>query len=567
MKIIRHLTDATGTEMTMARIELDLPYGKHDRPKLLDENLDFFMKTYSKLGRSAGPEAWDLFFHLTNRFMSRDLGKTPNEKEQLDLYQTARLEDEDLFALHDFYLDSKRILTTVTRENYDKIISHISDNLDALMRKVNLPKKLLAFVVKEDLLYPDLSQIGTRAHDHEDLTFRLPEYKVLTAMSIFCKMMSPIWGDFIFRTSSYIDTNNKESHCLMMITPVLEHPTFVSVHHKLKGYMDNSIASFFKKQMGFQKNDANDMGFTLAHTGFGEDRFALNVYGMLFVKKLALYDPIPEKVGEGKPIARDIMKYIAVNIAATINTTVHALQKSSDTMVRRDPSMSKSEGDKDSTTILESESRVSRITADVPAIVAFGVEAAILRMLKDNNISKTAYDATVAYYDRHLVQISPYTKTILSTFAGKMIGGGKSLQYLRVNTMVKLISLTQLHLANHWPPQFIHLLTATYPTTPKEEMASPVDQRILMTYDTSTDYKQCLHVFPFSLGPFKDIRQQIDDNVRFITEFHHFYNTAPAVTDAMGEENVPKDEALVYDEYIVAQLCEFLVKYGDDVDA
>lgn len=544
MKIERKILDETGTDVAVAHINLQLEYGDHDRPHTKEEILNFLMTTYSKLGARHGEDNWDIFFKPANDFL-------------------AQLSAEDQYALHDFYLACRRTNSAIQGEAVtaefikDIIVRDLADHAAEMVQKTDIPAKAVQFVMGSDLQFPDLSNVGNRPHDTTALTFRLPEYQIITAMSVLCKVMSPVWGDFVARTQPYIDTINKEMHCLITMLPILEHQSFQEVYEKLRGYMKNSIKTDFNRKENANKNNNYDLGFTLKNAGFSDERFEKYVEGMLFVKKLALYDP--------NKIDCDVMKYIAVNIQATINTAVTHLGKSSNTMVRKEQTRSASEGERDGVTQLESESRVSRVSADVPVLARHGTDKAVARLLEKLNIPKKSFKETVAFYNRNIIQMSPYARTIMSSIMGQYIGGAQSIQYLTAQSAIRLASLTQLHMAMHWPPQLVHMLTATYPATPKEEVASAADGRILMNYETSREYKQCVNAVPYLLGPNKSIKAQITANVEFVTKYHHFYNTAEAVADFMDEAPQTQGTPLVYDEFIIQQLCGLIAAAsGDD---
>lgn len=539
MQIERRLTDVYGPELTVAYITLNKRASKTNIDP--EKDLVFFVKTYAKLSRSSGQQSWDIFFSLINKFLE----SIPRDVQG---------------HIYEFYQNSAIATNAVTEANYPKVIRTVSKHLENLLKATNLPQLILDFIEKENLPFPDLTGIGSRAHDREDLTFRLPEYRVLTAISLFCKLMCPIWGNFIYLTQPYVKTTSKEAHCLAMFIPALEHPTFADVHAKLENYMRNSVNSFFKRQQNYHGGDTYDLSFTLAHSGFGMDRFAQNVYGMICVKKLTLYDPVPEVQPDATTKPRDVMKYVAVSITATIYTIVTTLQKNSTTMVRRDPSES-SLSDTDSTTRLENESLVSKMSADIPLLVAFGVDHIIKRTCSQNNFPMDVFNDAVAYYHKHPPQLTPFSKTMLSSYLGRELGGTTTLRYLTFEPIAKLITLVQMHLASSMvPSQLMHLLSAISTSAPKKGGSTGVDQRIRMVYDSGIEYRKLVSIYPLSLGPNKSIRQQIADLVVFIAEYGHYYNTPPAIMAYMNEAPVDNGTLLKYDDQIVRELCTFLIE-------
>lgn len=538
MQFERRLTDAFGTEQTIVYITPDRRRSKrHVTP---NEDLTFMVKTYSKLSRASGEDSWDAFFHLTNKF----LGAIDKETQ------------EHVYA---FYEAAHRELVKIDETNYMDVTNKVSNHLAALLRKVNLPQLLLDFVASEDLMFPDLTDIGKRAHDREELTFRLPEYHILTAISLLCKLICPVWGDFIFRTPDMIDTIDKEARCLAIATVALEHPVFAPVVHKLEEFMDNMIGRFFNQQQKGHGGDSSyDLGFTLAYSGYSRDRFTQNVAGMLYVKKFAIYDPTPEVDPDGTIQARNIMTYVASGIKAVANAIAGALQNKSVTMVRRDPNESTvNEGD--STTHLENESHVSHVTADTPRLIQYGIIRIIEDMRTKNAYPTDLFESALAYYRKNQPQMNVYGRAILSVFIGRQLGGAGTLSHLTLETAIQLITLTQFHMARaDLPIQLLHLMSAQSSPDPKKSMTAAVDQRIRMSYDSSTEYRNLLAIYPLSLGPYRSIRQQISDIITFVTEYDHTFNTAPALMEFIGDARVPNGDPLVYDDRIIRNICAFI---------
>ena len=545
MKIERFVNTFGTNDISMAHIVATTDLNTKNKIVHKKQTLTFYVKTYMKLGPTYGEGEWFKFFNLTNKFISE-------------------LDKESSNELYNFYVHAHRalIVDDVVGIVPKTVILNIQKLVADLIKKTDLCQKLITFIQNSDLVFPNLENIGKRAHDSEEKTFREPEYKILTALSLFGKLMSPIWGDFIYKTQKIVRNADKEYKCYQMIEPSLERGVFSNIHRKFHNYVDNWREKQLKQSIkGSSPQLGNDIEFTTAHGGYGDDRMTDHIYGMLIVKKLALYDPIKDVSVEGVSLDRDLMKYVTVNIQTTVNSLLKNLQHGSTVMVRRVPNMGTAVSEQDSITILESESRISIVSADVTMKSKLGAISAINLFIKEGKLGKGAYNECVRYYTKHIVNLNPIAKLIISMMVSPYMGGSGTLNYLDHMSVTKLIAMIQLKMCEELPHQIVHMLTSIN-SGEKANVIEPVAQRIRMSYATSAEFNAVLSMYPYILGPHRSVKSQLELIINYITTMTHRYNTAPVITNKMDIENVEYGEILKYDAEIINDICNFILKYG-----
>lgn len=537
MKIIRRIAKYLGpSPFTVA---VPQPSWDKEKREELDEKNDIYfqVRTYSVLSLSKGPGFWDGFFGILNRFLET-------------------LDEADERRLMAFYEKVQPLVTDLDTKIYRDRLQMVQDEVEALVRDTKFPEKAMAFVAAADLEYPDLSEVGTRAYDRPELTFHLPEYKILTALSILAKMMAPVWGHLIENGKTFTKTSDKEARCLTTFLPVLDHPVFSATSEKLERYTENSIERHFQKNARVVSFDIN---FVLAHQGYTRDYFLQIVYGILCVKKLASYDPLFSMNADGPPNSRDIMKSISAATVKTIPTSLSAIQDQASTMVRMDPKSKNEKSESDSVTLLENESFVSRKSVSIPVYVRFGIDHVVSDYLDRKQIGRGLYKDVCGHYGKHqITHVSPWTTTILSCLFSRDLGGSRALRYLEYPDTVKLVSLAQLdlHLKDVAAPM-IHLMTATSDESDGYREPDEIDRALRTVYAQRGAWDDLLAVYPDTVGT-RTIEMQMNDCLVFVTDHEHFCNTAPALLDIMEDGISENGQPLVYGTDIMTHMTSFI---------
>lgn len=541
MKIERKVVNDMGPDHVVAHINLGFGYTGIHAQKGKPFSLDFEMKTYNSLHLKKGEEAWlDTFDHINRLFklMSKD----------------------DHLKIYEFYIKCQQLIEKVTEEKVQELVQSIASATRVLIHDINLPEVAMDYVHNHSgiKLPKDLEKVGARPHDVKELTFRSHEYWNLTALGVICKMFAPIWGLFASKVGPIVQSRNKEFYCFLGFRPVLEHPVFLDVHDKLSYYIESNIKRCLQHQQSMSNRSPFDVSFSLINKGFGVDRFRDYVYAGILIKKIVTYNPdTPES---------NIMTFLYVNTSYTADQMVKGKPPSNSVtvMVRRSVT-DNNDSDEDSVTALENESRVSKVPADTLIYAKLCATHAVKRLLKEYKITKTLFEEVRSYYARHLVKLSPFSKTILTTMFGKEIGGAKTIEYLTIMPAIELISLAQIRMCNYVHPQIIHMMTSAFPDEDKDEVYSSIDGRIRLIYPESQEFKECQSEFTHNLGANLNISEQIKSCADFVTDYHHFYNTAPAICEILEQENIRRGEKVEYDEYIMNQFCAFLLAQTQDV--
>lgn len=537
MKIVRRIAKYLGPSPFTVAVPQP-SWDTEDREEL-DEKNDtwFYVRTYLSLSLSKGPGFWEAFFEILNRFL-------------------ATLDEEDEKRILAFYQEVQPLASDLTPVIYRERLKRIRDAVAKLLDDTDLPRKALTFIQNEDLPYPDLSDVGTRAYDRPEFTFHLPEYKILTALSVLAKMMAPVWGHLIMNGNAFTKTSDKEERCLTTFLPVLDHPLFRETTEKLESYTQNSIEKHFQRSV---KVTSFDIKFVLAHQGYTDDYFLQIVYGILWVKKLASYDPLFIMNADRPLNAKDIMKHISSSNVKTIPTSLSSIQNHASTMPRLEPKSKNEKSESDSVTLLENESFVSRTSVSLPIYVRLGIDFTIDRYLEARGISRDLFRSIHGHYDRNQVtHVSPWAMTILSCLFSRNVGGSRALRYLDYPATVRLMSLAQmdLHLSGV-PAPVTHLVTAWSRESEGYREPDDVDKTLRVVHSQRGAWNDLLAVYPDTVGA-RTIEMQMNDCLVFITDHDHIYNTAPPLLELMEEDTVENGSPITYGTSVLADLSAFI---------
>lgn len=496
---------------------------------ILDLNkLYFCIDTYKKLATDP-PEIWEALLRPANGFLQH-------------------LSEHDSKLLCLFYIDVRKIIDEeliVLRGNLADVSNHIGNKLYDLSVQMDLPSKLIYYCHNYDIPVPDLSYAGSRmGQDHrEEMTFREPEYYRVMAISILCKLLCPIWGDLTYRTIKYIDTMQKETHCVGVIMPVLGTELFHEVTQKLYLYISNIIDIEMSRSY-------TNASFTATIGGFSKDRFNQSVYAMILVKR---YVNVDFYTPNG-----NLMVWTSTCAKQSFSSLLGTLNKKCHMMKRIDISDGPDKGDEESNiSVLEYSSKVTIVTADVPVLIKYGVRKAISNICREYQVSDLDMQAAVTYYHQNPIQVSFLNKILVGTLMGNRIGGARGLKYLSHLEYTQLVVITQIYIANQIHSSLVHLLTAFIEEETKT-YTNTIDQRINSLFDSSGEYRACEKIFSYPIDNISigGILTKIKDHV---TKYNHYANTAPNVSTIMDEDPLTKGELIYYDELVMRHFCQIIL--------
>lgn len=491
-------------------------------------NLYFRIGTYQKL--TGDPEnVWELILRGANRFLTT-------------------LSENDLRKFCLFFIEARRTLTQemVVGSIITDVATVLGNELYDLAVEINLPEKLLYYVKyqSEIPIPPALAYAGTNAsRDTEAMTFKIDEYYILLAVSILCKILSPVWGDMIDRTRDDVDNMLKEIQCINLIEPILSLETFRTVRGKLYHY----VSVLVNNEMNSAYPTA---AFAATMGGVSRTLFHHIVFCNLIVKRFVTIDLyITEPIG-------NIMIWVATCSRQAYQSTQGALNKRCRTMPRTDISESSSYGEEErSVSVLEHSSRITDVTADIPQLIRFGARMAVQRLCKKYEVSDFEFQQGITYYTKNPIQVTAFNKILVGIFVGSQIGGAASLKYLDKALYMELVTIVQIYISkNYAAPDIVNLLTAN---TPNEECPVPELSSINSMIDTTSkktyEYRGCEESF---LGVSTALKSLQD----YIIKYYHRANTSPFISGMMDITAPPFGSVIYYEPEVMQQCCEIILK-------
>lgn len=534
-----HITSRYMVATGGGRFVVEVTRAGLDNPVPEDAAVVFDMRTYKKIHGDPAYAAHT--FRPVNEFF-------------------AQLTDAEQAQIYDYFATARLTVITVTRDTIQPVVLDLARRLAELCYQLRLLERLHDYA-QARLPPPPDDRVNPRPQDSDAMTFLRPERWVLMAISVFCKMLCPIWGELINRSRELIDDVNKELYCYVIAAPVLENGVFASVMRKYNRYQNAVIR---KQLRDLGKASPQDVQFALTQTGFTAVRLEEMVLAVGVVKRFTIFDPYePDS---------NIMLYLYRGILALTEQKVNRSR-------HRDAAQQRLERDQaggdpeDNTSGLETHSRVSQSSADTPVAVGIAAQLALPRMLQDFAINPEEFRAAVDHYHHHPVMPSPLNLTLISSYLAHYIGGSFGLQYLNARRFAELAAIMQLHLVHLGRGTLAHLLTASNSTTRKDEALSAIDSRLINNFPNMNSLRQLeADVFCYVLRTGRKnpetgkdeelgVRAQMELVKDFIVLHHHYHNTAPSMCDLLDEDPRPQPgELIVYDETVMVQVCSLLLE-------
>lgn len=536
----------------------------------------FHTETYDRLAKDRHRVAGDAILKHINDFLA----------------EFSLSDQSQIFA---YYVAAKHILSRVGLDcTVQRATDLLTERTTYLMHTLGFADRALA-LLRTTMPMPNLDYVGAAAHYTSEYSFYEADYYDLTAISLLCKCLSPVWGEFIFRIKqSYVDTvrnkevlliderDNKELFCVTLILPTLEQSVLAPTYHKLHKYLRNQIKHVIRTVVNTSSRTQPAIDFVMAKYGYDERRFEDYVYAILLVKRIVGFDPW--QIGADGKIAN-----IGTNLNVVINKTASAqlkhMRDGTLTLTRSD--IEENGPEQDSISYAENMARISATTADVPIAVVFGVQMQIPRLLKLYGLSKLHYTEALAYYRHKITEPSVLNMAILAVLHASWMGGSRLLQYLDFSTYVALLTCSQMHLLKLGEYQLAAHLTCR--TSPMVVMAiRPEGQRIANNIKTTKEYRQMLdrypglaeHTLPGSMSSTGRGKRELVEHINIASQLEkiqtwllnhdHLTEFAPVLLDALPPEwqaRVVPDEPLLYDEQIIRELCAFFLSQSGSVSS
>lgn len=542
-----------GSAKAPNKIILTYTFPQGDNPP---ETADFNITTYRKLANeSASIEAT---CDLVNEFLRRF-----SEDEVREYFLYCR--------------EMKQLLVDLRPGLLHPTIQVMADKTAKICQWLNLAEQAVKYVSEAGIPIPqNLSKVPKRIQDTAEKTFDDGEYRLLTGISIVCKVLSPVLGECIAAMEPPVaDKANKELFTFMLLVPVLETGVFSKVFEKLTPYIEDLTTKAINDLNNRLGGNEPSIAFTLAKNGVDEARFRELVHSMIYVKKLVTFDVWSSGKDSGR--GPDIMVYIYVSVFETARSKLNTIKHQSNVLARFEQNDNGS-GTQDNATHLENVARVSKITADIPLVAEFGIEIIIPKLLESYAIPPAIFDRALRYHDVNFVVPSAFSRALIASLLGKFIGGSTMLLYLKRPLYTKVLLITQMFLLRNGFTQLGVLISSKTPDVQRNGPSTGVAHRIMSNYEKTASYKTCLSLFPGfseksnhrsdpsgrnSTGEdFISIGNQIKRLLTWLSEYDHYYNVAPATWELVGvdADRRPDPGSIIqYDETTMDQLCQFFI--------
>jgi len=367
--------------------------------------------------------------------------------------------------------------------------------------------RLLETYVRDFVNIADMSDAGSHPNDREDLTFVQEEAILITAISILCKMFSPIIGSFIYKYSGYISSKDKESIIGTIYTELFE-SEYKDLINKLNHYINRLVYNKVKDDIS-----SHQRGLTPAI-------MARNIFAILTTKKFVIID-LHRHDG-------NIIKYIASFAKSYIDSQI----KNGQTTAMIKPFDNPKESDvvtvvEDSNNSrVETESRPSKKPADVVPIANVSAAWAVENEIKINNIDKEFITNIFNWYMDNYKQMTPISTLIISNYFGPVIGGGTSVYLLNEINAIKLASILQLVSMQNKYENIAHALTMY--CSIEDRVSDTEDFRFQNSWRSSVEYIDCKRTITNAFG-MTSWDTKLRDMATMLTQKNYIYHTAPDI--------------------------------------
>jgi len=566
MLVIQPHCPETGIALPMAEIYLEIN-GQVFPPVL------FNIRGYKKLFQAtslikvvdgvtrmdACMNLWDAFFKPVNNF-----------------YQT--LSAEAQYDLYSFYKQRAEDISLINTLGYREVASRAADDFYALVVRNRLADLVVQYPIAENFPIPSFAGVVLRVQDTEKMSFREPEYYLLTGISIFCKMLCPVWGAYIEAGSSIWSSqaSNKlgatgqgdqkidEMFCATMVEPILDFHQFrisdnETVKDKFLHYMKSIITSAQRRSADAAGQSLNKgVSIVAAFNGFSERRQDYMVWCSLLVRKFTNIDLLQSKC--------NIMTYLNSNIKEVLESFGRVMTETTPIQTRTDPGRD-ADSPQDESSFLEHNARVSQVPIDTPLAAKVAVNYCIPNLLRMFEMPEALFTSMMAFYRLRPIQPTVLNKALVAVMVSVHIGGSSILKFLDADPYTALFCIVQFRLAiraqsTGFPEsmELVHLMTANRSETKKVATIAGADRRMRTSLPASTMYKDCLTIFGVD-GEVFNIKNHLNLVLDHITEHEHTYNTAVPLMTYLGIEDMPVwNTPVQYDDLVMHDLCSIYVE-------
>lgn len=397
-------------------------------------------------------------------------------------------------------------------------LDECADLIYELDAEINLCPRIDAYVKAEirekRMPIADMSDVGKGPHHRKSMTFHQEEAEIITAVTVLCKMFSPVVGELIRRHTALIPVQMRESACCMLYTPVFNR-RYREIINKIIYYVDTLV----------QPKGRNDL---VGHyRGFTPTSTTWTVSAMILAKKsvsIDLYKP------DGS-----VIKYIA----SCVKSYLDSQQKSTPSNNYQvkpfaDPKDGDISGNNEETnnSRIEIESTHSKKPSVIIPLIKFTAQHVIDSQIATGMVPKEKYEDILQFYTTNPVIISHIGIFIIATYFGPELGGSRSVHYLDGIELTRLAAVIQYLAATNNLPHLAHAMTMK---TSLEERAGQVeDFAFTNSWKSTPEYAECRKSVTAGFGEVA-WDTQLKDIVQLLTAKVFMYHTAPAIWGILGE--------------------------------
>ena len=237
----------------------------------------------------------------------------------------------------------------------------------------------------------------------------------------------------------------------------------------------------------------------------------------------------------------NVIKYIASCCRSGADSQQQNASMSAAVRIITDPvELDKDEGN---ASRMESESKQSIRTADVPVMIRIAAKDTIRKIIIAENIDPELVDSVFAYYRKNMVVMNPISEFLLCTYYGQDIGGGSGIMMLNAELVSQLAALLQIICAKKGVTNLAHALT--FNSTYNDKVPSFENTSFITSWKSSSAYTECRKVLPAGFGEL-DWDVKLKSIVDFLCKKNCIYNTSPVVWDII---NTPSLNGKIYTDF------------------
>jgi len=452
----------------------------------------------------------------------------------------ATLDQDEYSYLVKLFIRAKRDLNQITdRESAMQAIAAIDEKVAKTFSKLNLSERLFSYVCQDKrITMPDLSEVGKRAQDTEEKTFREDEYYLINTIIVISKILFPIFGEIINRIQHVEDAYNgfKEIMAFGIINTLLSRD-FDIIIKKLLNYIDIIVGD----------NLPSDP--MLVFHGMTKTTLTYDKLAKMVVKNFVNHDLY-------KP-GGNVMTYLIVTIKRAIDMDTTGKNTY---QMRHDPETGE---DGSNISYLENSVNVIGEPIETSIIVKIAVDKFTKDYVKQNGIRMRVFEAAESFYKVTSLPPTVLNEQLVAMFVADPIGSAYCVKYMNMDMMVRLIIILQIYAIRMGFREVVPLLSMI-PTGVIKTHTDEIDNHLIISDgrgDGPINYylnlrEATVHLDDFSNFNFAELMKGL---IMFVVGGSHTFNVAPSILELGDTGNTKNVNGIVkYDKNIISELYRFM---------